>query len=163
MNKIIIHWTAGASQPCSADYEAYHFLVNKDGILTRGKHEPEDNLNCYDGYAKHCGGGNTGAIGFAMCGMYVPSRTPIQKTKYPLSKVQVEKMFYEVARLAKKYNIPVDAEHIMTHYEFGLKHPNTTSKGKIDIIYLPPYPDIPANKIGDFIRGKVNWYLINRE
>ena len=46
----------------------------------------------------------------------------------------------------------------MTHYEFGLKNPKTTSKGKIDIIYLPPYPTIKKENIGDFIRNKIKWY-----
>ena len=160
MNKIIIHWTGGANQPCTADYEAYHFLINKDGIITNGKFSPEDNLNCYDGkYAKHCGGGNTGSIGIGLCGMYVPNNTPVKKTKYPLTKIQLEKCFCETAKLAKKYKIPVDAKHVMTHYEFGLKNPNTTSRGKIDIIYLSPYPELAANKIGDFFRNKVKWYL----
>ena len=46
----------------------------------------------------------------------------------------------------------------MTHYEFGLKNPKTTSAGKIDIVYLPPYPQIKKQDIGNFIRNKVEWY-----
>ena len=65
--KVILHWTAGTNQPCSTDYEHYHYLINKDGIIVKGKYTPEDNLNCTDGkYAQHCGGGNTGAIGVSM-------------------------------------------------------------------------------------------------
>ena len=47
----------------------------------------------------------------------------------------------------------------MTHYEFGLKNQSTSSRGKIDIIFLPPYPDVKTSEIGDFIRNKVKWYL----
>jgi len=35
----------------------------------------------------------------------------------------------------------------------------TQSKGKPDIEYLASNPSLPANKIGDFIRDKIKWYL----
>ena len=78
---------------------------------------------------------------------------------YPLNKVQCEAMFNLVAKLANQYNIPIDSEHIMTHYEFGKNNPKATSYGKIDIIFLPPYPEVKTNKIGDFIRNKIKWYF----
>ncbi len=160
MKKIIIHWTAGTNQPCITDYEHYHFLVNKDGVVIAGKYSPEDNENCNDGkYAQHCGGGNTGAIGISMCGMYVPKNVCIKETKYPLTKIQCEAMFKLVAELCKKYNIPITNKTVLTHYEFGQANPKTSSFGKIDIIYLPVYPDVEKNKMGDFIRNKIRWYF----
>lgn len=160
MKKIIIHWTAGTNQPCNTDYEHYHFLVNKDGVIIAGKYSPEDNENCNDGkYAQHCGGGNTGAIGVSMCGMYVPKNVCIKETKYPLTKIQCEAMFKLVAELCKKYNIPITNKTVLTHYEFGQANPKTSSFGKIDIVYLPAYPDIEKNKMGDFIRNKIRWYF----
>lgn len=160
MKKIIIHWTAGTNQPCNTDYEHYHFLVNKDGVIIAGKYSPEDNENCNDGkYAQHCGGGNTGAIGVSMCGMYVPKNVCIKETKYPLTKIQCEAMFKLIAELCKKYNIPITNKTVLTHYEFGQANPKTSSFGKIDIIYLPAYPDIEKNKMGDFIRNKIRWYF----
>ena len=77
MKRIILHWTAGAYQPNSTDYEHYHYLVTGDGLVVKGKYKPEDNKNCNDGkYAAHTGGGNTGSIGIAMCGMmnYSPNK-----------------------------------------------------------------------------------------
>ena len=160
MKKIIIHWTAGTNQPCNTDYEHYHFLVNKDGVIIAGKYSPEDNENCNDGkYAQHCGGGNTGAIGVSMCGMYVPKNVCIKETKYPLTKIQCEAMFKLVAELCKKYNIPITNKTVLTHYEFGQTNPKTSSFGKIDIIYLPAYPDVEKNKMGDFIINKIRWYF----
>ena len=158
MKRIIIHWTAGVNQPNSTDYEHYHFLVNGDGFIVKGKFKPEDNENTQDGvYAQHTGGGNTASIGVAMCGMagFVSKRSV---GRYPLTKVQCEAMFYLVAKLCKEYNIPITPSTVLTHYEFGIKHPNTSSAGKIDIIYLPPYPEQQQAKIGDFIRSKVRWY-----
>lgn len=160
MKRIIIHWSGGTGQPSNVDYEHYHFMINCDGLVINGKYKPEDNQNCRDGkYAKHTGGGNTGSIGISMCGMFVPKNEDIHKTKYPLTKIQCEKTFLLIAELSKQYNISITPQNIMTHYEFGLKNPNTTSAGKIDIIYLPPYPWVQKNDIGDFIRNKARWYL----
>ena len=158
MNKIIIHWTAGAYTPNSTDLRHYHYLIDKNGRINCGIFRPEDNENCNDGkYAQHTGGGNTGAIGVALCGMYGFS-SATKLGCYPLTKIQCEALFSFVAKLSKKYKIKIGNNHIMTHYEFGLKNPKTTSAGKIDIICLPPYPQIKQQKIGDFIRSKVLWY-----
>ena len=159
MKKVVIHWTAGTNQPNNTDYEHYHYLVNKDGIVIAGKYTPEDNENCNDGkYAQHCGGGNTGTIGVSMCGMY-GFKDKNNVGEYPLTKKQCEATFKLVAELCKKYNIAITNKTVLTHYEFGQSHPNTSSYGKIDIVYMPPYPEIEKNKVGDFIRNKVRWYL----
>lgn len=167
MKRIIIHWTAGTGQPNNTDYQHYHYLVNKDGVVTMGKFPVSANEVCKNdskgnpAYSAHCGGGNTGSIGVSMCGMYVPPKTDVKLTKYPLTKKQCESTFKLCAEICKKYKIPVTAQTVMTHYEFGKSHPNTSSAGKIDIIYLPPYPEQTADKIGDFIRNKVRWYSQN--
>lgn len=158
MKRIIIHWTAGFGSPNFVDKKHYHYLIDSSGGVHNGDFKPEDNENCNDGkYAQHTGGGNTGAIGVALCGMYGFSSVT-KLGHYPLTKIQCEALFSFVAKLSKKYKIKIDNNHIMTHYEFGLKNPHTTSAGKIDIIYLPPYPQIKRQKIGDFIRSKVLWY-----
>lgn len=160
MKRIIIHWTAGTNQPCNTDYEHYHFLINGGGLVVKGKYKPEDNEVCrVSGYAAHTGGGNTGSIGIAMCGMYIKNGEHLKDSKYPLTKVQVERCFKLIAELAKKYNIPITADTVMTHYEFGLRHPNTTSRGKIDITYLSPYSHLKSNEIGNYFRSKAKWYL----
>lgn len=134
-------------------------MIDKDGKLYNGKYKPEDNINCGDGkYAQHTGGGNTGSIGISMCGMY-NFKNKNSVGPYPLTKVQCEKMFKTVAELCKKYNIKITPDTVLTHYEFGQKNPKTSSYGKIDIIYLPPYPEVQQNEIGNFIRSKVSWYL----
>lgn len=159
MKKIIIHWTAGANQPNSTDYQHYHYLINGDGLVLQGKHKVSDNENCNDGvYAAHCGGGNTGAIGIALCGM-AGFKNAKSIGKYPLTAKQCERAYKLIAELAKKYSIPIESTTIMTHYEFGLKNPKTSSAGKIDIVYLPPYPKVKKDEVGDFIRNKVKWYL----
>lgn len=170
LTKIILHWTAGGYYPNATDKHHYHYLIDKDGKIYEGDFKPEDNLNCNDGrYAQHTGGGNTGAIGIALCGMYgyKNSKNP---GKSFITRKQVETMFHLCAILMKKYDIQL--ENVMTHAEFGYKNPKTSSRGKIDITALPPCYDIGLTKqclgkplaigYGDFIReNKIKWYYIN--
>ena len=162
MRRIILHWTAGTNYPNATDLEHYHFLIDKDGKVYEGKFKPEDNLNCNDcKYAAHTGGGNTGSIGVAVCGM-AGFNGKIGSTKYPLTAVQVEKMFALSAELCRKYGIPISPDTVLTHYEFGRAYPKTSSAGKIDITYLHPFPKIGKKDLGDFIRKKIKWYFQNK-
>ena len=158
MKKIIIHWSAGGYYPCAHDKNCYHFLVDKDGKIHEGTFRPEANINCVKGkYAMHTGGGNTGAIGVSMCGMY-GFKNKNSVGLYPITPKQFEACMKLCANLCTKYGISITQDTVMTHYEFGIKHPNTTSAGKIDIIYLPPYPWVDQRDIGSFIRSKIKWY-----
>lgn len=160
LSKICLHWSAGASYPCEVDLKAYHFLVDKDGKVYAGHFKPECNIICKPNqYAMHCGGGNTGCIGLSVLGM-AGFNLKDKKTKYPLTKIQVEAFCKLAAELCIKYGIKVSPETVFTHHEFGLKHPKTTSYGKIDFTYLPFLPNIAVEKGGDYLRNKIDWYLI---
>lgn len=160
LNKITIHYTAGTGKANSTDKSHYHYLIESDGTIIKGNYVPEDNANCNDGkYAAHCGGGNTGNIGISLCGMAGFQAGKPNTTKYPLTALQCEAAWKLAAQLCKKYDIKVSASTVFTHYEFGKAHPKTSSAGKIDIIYLPYQPSIQKDKVGDFIRNKIQWYL----
>ena len=159
MKRIIIHWTAGGYYPTPAEKDCYHFLVDKDGKVHNGKFAPENNLQCVKGYyAAHTGGGNTSSIGVAICGM-AGFKNKNSCGGYPIKPVQFEAAMKLCAELAIRYNIPVTAATVMTHYEFGVKNLNTSSAGKIDITYMPPYPWVDKNDVGSFIRSKIKWYI----
>jgi N-acetylmuramoyl-L-alanine amidase CwlA len=161
MKRVIIHWTAGSYNINNAVLNSYHYAVDDKGGVIPCNHRPEDNENCQDGnYAAHTGGGNTGSIGVSMCGMY-GFDLKNKKTKYPLTKKQCEATFKLVAELCKKYNIAISPQTVMTHYEFGQQNKKTSSYGKIDITYLPSYPDIKPQDCGTFIRQKVKWYYMH--
>ena len=161
MNRIIIHWSAGNYYPTTFEKQYYHYLVDAAGNIHNGLYKPEDNLNCTDKkYAAHTGGGNTGSIGVAMCAMN-GFKSKFNPGHYPIKKVQFEATMKLCAELCKKYKIEISPQTVFTHYEFGIRNPNTTSKGKIDIIFLPPYPLVKQDEIGDFIRQKIKWYLNN--
>jgi len=166
MKRIIIHWTAGTYAPNSVELEHYHYLIGYEklpserGIIHLGKCKPENNRDCTGGapYAAHTGGGNTGSIGVAVCGM-LGFRDIRHIGNYPIKPVQMEVCYKLCAALCRKYDIPIGKSTVMTHYEFGKKNPMTTSRGKVDIIYLSSNPSLPSNKIGDFIRKKILWYF----
>ena len=158
MKRIIIHWTAGGPAPSSYDKNFYHYMIDSTGHITLGKFKPEANLCCKKGmYAAHTGGGNTGSIGVSICGM-LNFKNKNSQGPYPFTKIQFETTMKLCAKLAKKYNITVTPDTVMTHYEFGQKHPKTSSYGKIDIVFIPPYPWISKDDAGSFIRSKIRWY-----
>ena len=104
--KLCGHWTAGTYNPCNEDIVAYHYLVDGTGRIFKGKYKIEDNDNCQDGiYAKHCGGGNTGCIGIAMCAM-AGFDMRNKKTKYPITAKQFEAFCALAAYLSVNYGIP---------------------------------------------------------
>lgn len=159
LKRIILHWTAGQYTPNDHEKRCYHFLIDSKGKIYKGFFKPEDNICCSDGkYAQHTGGGNTGSIGVALCAMsnYLINSS---HSPFPITKIQLETAFSLIADLCLIYKIKPSKENLMTHYEFGLKHPDTTSKGKIDIIFLPCVKELKPFEIGDYIRNKVLWYI----
>lgn len=158
IKRIILHWSAGRYYPSDFEKQFYHYLVDVEGHIYRGKYKPEDNNDCSDGkYAQHTGGGNTGSIGVCMCGMY-GFRSKENVGNFPISKVQFEACMKLCAQLCKQYNIEISPSTVLTHYEFGKNNPKTTSFGKIDITYIPPYSWVCRNDAGSFIRTKIRWY-----
>ena len=158
LTKICLHWSAGAHFPCAEDLKAYHYCVDKIGRIYPGKHKPEDNLNCYDGnYAMHCGGGNTGCIGLALCGM-AGFTSDKKLTKYPLTQKQVESFCCLAAYLSVKYGILISEKSVFTHYEFDQRRPKNKREGKIDITYLHYLPNLAINSVGKYLRQKIAWY-----
>lgn len=147
--RICIHHTAGTYKPNVTDLSHYHFLIDSEGNIHKGKFEPEDNIDCKDGkYAEHCALGNTGAIGVAYCGNRGDG-------KYPLTKKQLEAGFKLCAELVLKYNIMIAPATVYTHMEYDKLHAH---KGKIDIEKLPQYAVYGYTQVGNFIRNKVLYY-----
>jgi hypothetical protein len=146
---IILHWTAGGYSPCITDLQHYHFIIDKTGKIYAGTYNPSDNLNCIDGkYAAHTGGGNTGRIGISICCMKDKETIPTQK--------QIEAMCSLAASCCIKYGLL--PKQCMTHAEFGLSHPKTTSYGKIDINIIP-YANVKGiSDCGEYLRHKIQWY-----
>jgi hypothetical protein len=158
--KIINHWTAGQLKPNATDFEHYHYIIDGKGNVYRCDHSIESNDNTADGnYAAHTGGGNTRRYGVSLCGM-MDFKSPKSPGKYKLTLPQTEALYLLNARIAFKEGYKtLNDEILMTHKEFGIKNPNTSSAGKIDICWLPDEQD--PSKVGNHIREKSIWYLNN--
>lgn len=156
MKKICIHWTAGSY--ASRETAHYHFTVGPDGTVYSGKPPEVNQAPLKAGYVAHCGGGNTDCIGIALMGM-AGFKNSKSVGPYPLTEKQCETSWAWIAHLCKHYGIPITPDTVYTHYEFGKRNPRSSSAGKIDIVYLPHQPQLQPNEIGDYIRGKVKWYL----
>lgn len=148
--------TAGVYKPNTTDLSHYHYLIDQYGVVYKGTHEPEDNLDCTDGnYAQHCGGGNTGAIGIALCGNWGWTLTAKQSL-YPLTHQQFEAMWRLSAELCLRYGLkPTD---VITHAKFGKDNPNTSSGGKVDIIHIPYNNLFGIEEVNKLCQEKISWY-----
>lgn len=152
MKSIVNHWTAGGYKPNQCDLNHYHFIIDGNGKIYEGKFKPLDNENCTDGkYAAHVGGGNTGRIGVAICCRKDINTPPTQK--------QVEAMCKLNAELCLKHGFH-PLKQIETHAGFGLRHPNTSSAGKIDINSLPYIGLRGIKEVEDYIQHKSYWYWL---
>lgn len=166
LKKVCLHWTAGTYSQDDLDFIHYHYTVGKDGVISGGKFPIEANIPGPTGlkngkYAAHCGGGNSYCIGVALRGM-AGFKSQGNVGGYPITQKQFESGCALIAKLCQENGITVSPDTVFTHMEFGKLHPDTESAGKIDICFLPFKPDLPASQVGDFIRGKVQWYLNQR-
>ena len=156
MQRIIMHWSAGAYEASEEDRKHYHVIVEGSGRVVRGK--PSIALNeepTFPGYAAHTLNKNSGSIGVSMACMAGAKEQPFDAGKRPMRLEQFEVFIQAVAELAIGYKIPVTSKTILSHAEvqetLGVKQ-----RGKWDFTRLSPFPDkIGARACGDFIRRKV--------
>lgn len=152
---IVIHWTAGAYKANSKDKASYHFLIEGDGNIVYGDHKITDNIPPLKDYAAHTKNLNSYSIGVSCCSMANAVESPLDYGKCPLNKVQWDKMVEVVAELAKKYNVPVTDQTILSHAEvqpnLGIKQNN-----KWDITVLQWDPKTKGHRaVGDKFRAEV--------
>lgn len=156
MQRIIMHWTAGAYKANATDKKAYHILIEGDGTLVRGVASIALNSGTIKtGYAAHTLNCNSGSIGVSLCCMAGAVESPFSPGSYPMTKAQFDTLILVVKELASKYNIPITRQTILSHAEvqttLGIKQ-----KNKWDYTRLAFDPSIQgAIKIGDHIRALV--------
>ena len=136
MKRIHLHWTAGGHKANSTDKKAYHVLVEGSGKMVRGKFSIADNVNPKPGkYAAHTARANTGAIGVSMCCMAGARERPFNAGSSPMTEEQWDTAIAAIAQLARKYNILVTDETILTHAEVWPTL-NIRQKNKWDVTRL---------------------------
>lgn len=154
MQRIIVHWSAGANKASALDKEHYHLIIEGDGHLVRGDRSIADNVSTADGvYAAHTLNCNAGSIGVSLAGMAGAVESPFAPGRTPITVQQWRMLPGVLADLCRRYSINPAATTVLSHAEvqgtLGIKQ-----KGKWDIARLPFEPAlIGAKAIGDQFRA----------
>jgi len=154
MQRIIVHWTAGAHKASGLDKAHYHILIEGDGKLVRGT--PTIDLNqspVKTGYAAHTLNCNSGSIGVSLCAMAGAVESPFDRGDSPITPKQWEVLPTVLADLCRRYAIPVTPATLLSHAEvqgtLGIKQ-----RGKWDIRWRPGSVGVqPAKTVGDEFRA----------
>ncbi len=159
MDRLIVHWTAGASTASALDREHYHILVEASGNLVRGDKSIKDNLSAMDGvYAAHTLGCNTKSIGISLCGMAGAVESPFRPGPSPINREQWSVAAHVAADLVRKYGIPLDNTHVLSH---GRVQANLgiAQRGKWDIIRFPWNLSVQGEECDEAFRAELRKYL----
>ena len=156
MQRIILHWSAGAHTPSNLDRQHYHFVIDGAGKVHPGKWPAEANAKPVKGqYAAHTLNCNTGSIGVAVAAMAGAVERPFDAGSHPITPAQVASLVGLCRDLSRKYGILVSRQTILSHAEvqptLGIKQ-----RGKWDIAWLPGM-DKPGDPVavGDHLRGLI--------
>lgn len=155
MDRIIVHWTAGNNRASEGDQLHYHFLIEDDGKIIRGKWRPADNTSTADGrYAAHTLNTNTRSIGVALCGMTGARERPFRAGSQPITAFQWQVMAKAVAQLCEHYGIPVSEKTVLGHGEvqrlLGIRQ-----RQKWDPMVLPWDTGLSQAAVGEKLREDV--------
>lgn len=121
---IYTHWSAHRHHDV---FPAYHFCVaiDPDGdVVIVNTHDVRENMrDVYDGpetpYAQHTRKRNSYAIGISI--MAMEDSRPDDFGPFPMTPAQIDAFCFLAARIAEFYNIPIDADHIMSHAEAAVR------------------------------------------
>ena len=160
MDRVIVHWTAGANTASKTDRDHYHLLIEGDGKVVRGV--PPITANAAPvkpGYAAHTLNCNTGSIGISLCGMAGAKEAPFSAGKSPITETQWETLKTVVAEVCARYAIPVTPGTVLSHAEVQTTL-GIAQRGKWDIARLPFPPNVSgAREIGNRLRYSVSSIL----
>jgi hypothetical protein len=154
MQRIIVHWTAGAHKASGLDRSHYHILIEADGRLVRGI--PSIDLNqapLRKGYAAHTLNCNSGSIGVSLCCMAGAVESPFSAGSAPMTRIQWETLPKVLTALCRRYGIAVTPQTVLSHAEvqgtLGIRQ-----RGKWDVSRLAFDPTVRgAAACGDLFRA----------
>lgn len=154
---IVVHWTGGTYQANAVDRLHYHWIVEGDGRIVRGKYRMRDNMRKLapgDQYAAHTGGWNSFRVGLSAAGMKdYGGRSSVGP--YPLKEGQVERLLRIASRICFVFDLdPLDPKCLCTHREVWTLHgvKGVQNHQKLDIEYLPFRPDLKPHQVGPYLR-----------
>jgi len=161
---IYTHWSA---HDYESVYPAYHFCIamRANGeIVVVNTHDVRENMrNVYEEperpYAQHTRNRNSFALGISIMGM--EGATPSDFGKYPLTEELVNALCVVGGKLAEFYKVPIDADHIMSHAEAGVREGyfGAAPEQRWDIARLVPSPaplvEQEAIDVGNELRARM--------
>jgi hypothetical protein len=163
IDHIYTHWSA---HDYASVFPAYHFCIatTPDGIVVVNTHDVRENMrNVYENpdapYAQHTRGRNSHALGISI--MAMQDATPANFGAYPLTEELVNGLCVVGARLAAFYNVPIDADHIMSHAEAAVREGyfGTEPDQRWDIARLvasdKPLVEQEALDVGEELRSRM--------
>jgi hypothetical protein len=155
---VVAHWAVTKYKADQTSKQHYHFIYEGDGTEVVGNHTPEANIYTGDGvYAAHTKGCNTGFIGVSCAAMF-GANSVTDYGNFPITEKQFLAMCRGIARLCKKYGIPVTTKTVLSHAEvqpvLGIQQ-----NGKWDIAVLPFAKLTNAKACGDLMRAKVKEFM----
>lgn len=159
LQRIVFHWTAGTHKASPFDREHYHVLIEADGNVVRGVPTIDGNGvgSARGRKASHTLNCNTGSIGVSLCCMGGPDvrEQPFIAGRYPMTRVQWEKLAFVLADLCRVYDIAVTPKTVLSHAEvqsnLGIKQ-----RQKWDVSRLAFDPTVKGAKVcGDQMRAMV--------
>jgi hypothetical protein len=143
IERIYTHWSA---HDYASVFPAYHFCVAtlSDGaIVVANTHDVRHNMRDVSKapdtpYAAHTRGRNSFALGISIMGM--ADARPDDFGPYPLTSELVNALCLVGARLAQRYGVAIDADHVMSHAEAALLdgYFGTAPEERWDIARLHP-------------------------
>lgn len=159
MKRIHCHWTGGAYTASDTDKEHYHFLIEQDLDIIKGKHSIAANVNVSgkspDDYAAHTLNANSGAVGLALCCMGGAIESPFHAGRFPMTAKQFNLLVEVIRQLCAVYDIPVTPTTVLTHAEVQ-DNLGIQQRGKWDYTRLPFLPNVVGAKaVGDYLRARV--------
>jgi N-acetyl-anhydromuramyl-L-alanine amidase AmpD len=163
INRIVWHWAVTGYNITSHAKNAYHFLIDGEGVIHEGKFSVSDNASgkplVTGKYAAHTRGLNTGSIGNSVLSMVGAIEVPFSTGPCPMKENQIEALLHLTAMQVKQYNIPVSGRNLLSHAEveptLGIKQ-----AGKWDYMWLPGL-DFPKNPVivGNILRDRLDKML----
>ena len=164
---IYTHWSA---HDYRSVFPAYHFcvaLAQSGGLVVVNTHDVRENMRDVAEdpklpYAAHTRGRNAFALGVSI--MAMEAATPADFGHYPLTEPLIEGLCLVAGTLAKIYEVPLDADHVMSHAEAAFRdgYFGTGPDERWDIARLSadPRPLVPhdASHVGDALRSRMRRY-----
>jgi hypothetical protein len=167
IERIYTHWSA---RPYRSVFPAYHFCITTDAsgtVIVVYTHDVRENMRDVrrapdEPYAAHTRRRNSFALGLSI--MAMEGATPHDFGRYPLTEPLVDGLCLLAAKLARHYNVPNDAEHILSHAEAALHdgYFGTAPDERWDIARLQPEARAltpqDALDVGEELRARIARY-----